>query len=97
MLRKKFKTRFFEKFKNKIECFDVKKINKLFFYCNINHKIDLIFKAKFSTKKVYGLFKNQIFVIKTYINNILKKNFIRSNFFYFATLVLIIKKLKKFF
>ena len=95
--RKKFKIRFFKKFKNKIECFDVKKVNKLFFYRNVNHKIDLITKTKFLTKKIYDLFKNQIFVIKVSINNILKKDFIRLIFFYFATFVLIIKKFKKNF
>ena len=51
ILRKKFKIRFFEKFKNKVECFNVKKINKLFFYRNVNHKIDLISKTKLLTKK----------------------------------------------
>ena len=30
MFRKKFRVRFFEKFKNKAKCFDVKKANKLF-------------------------------------------------------------------
>ena len=95
MSRKKFKIRLFEKLKNKTECFNVKKINKLFFYRNADYKINLILETKFLTKKVYGLFRNQTFVIKVYINNILKKNFIRSNFFYFATLILIIKKFKK--
>ena len=73
-----------------------KKTNKLFRYYNANHKINLILKIKSSTKKVYNLTKNQIFVIKTYVNEMLKK-INRRNSSNYTTLVLIIKKLNKNF
>ena len=94
---KNFRKRFSNKLKNKIICFDVKKTNKLFRYYNANHKINLISKIKSSTKKVYDLIKNQIFVIKAYVNEMLKKNFIRRNSLNYATFVLIIKKLDENF
>ena len=72
-LLKNFRKRFLNKLKNKIICFNVKKTNKLFCYYNANHKINLILKIKSSTKKIYNLIKNQIFVIKIYVNKMLKK------------------------
>ena len=57
MSRKKFRIYFFEKFKNKTKCFDVKKTNKLSFCCNYEHKINLIFEIKFRTQKIYELVK----------------------------------------
>ena len=97
MSRKKLRIYFFEKFKNKTKCFDVKKTNKLLFRRDHNYKINLIFEIKFRTQKIYELIKNQILIIKTYVNEILKKKFIRSNSFRFATFVLIIKKFEKKF
>ena len=93
--RKKLKTRFFEKFKNKIICFDAKKTNKLFSHRVYNHKIDFISKAKSFNKKIYDLNKNQIEIIKAYVNEIFDKNFIRNNFFHFSISILIVKKSKK--
>ena len=95
--RKKFKVRFFSKFKNKVVCFDVKKINKLFSRCTHDHKIDFISKIKSSNKKIYDLNKNQIEMIKAYVNEMLDKNFIRNNFFHFSISILIVKKSKKKF
>ena len=69
----------------------------MFRYYNANHKINLISKIKSSTKKIYNLTKNQIFVIKVYVNEMLKKNFIRRNLSNYATFVLIIKKLNENF
>ena len=97
MSRKKFRIYFFEKFKNKTKCFNVKKTNKLLFRRNYDYKINLIFKIKFRTQKIYELIKNQILIIKTYVNEMLKKKFIRLNFFRFAIFVLIIKKFEIFF
>ena len=73
-LLKNFRKRFLNELKNKIICFDVKKTNKLFRYHNANYKINLISKIKSVTKKVYDLTKNQIFVMKVYVNEMLKKN-----------------------
>ena len=97
MSRKKLRIHFFEKFKNKIECFDVKKTNKLLFRCDHDYKINFISKIKFRTQKIYELIKNQILIIKTYVNEMLKKNFIPFNFFRYAIFVLIMKKFEKFF
>ena len=97
MSRKKFRIYFFENFKNKTKCFDVKKTNKLLFRRNYDYKINLIFKIKFRTQKVYELIKNQILIIKTYVNEMLKKKIIRLNFFRFTIFVLIIKNSKKNF
>ena len=89
---KNFRKRFSNELKNKIICFNVKKTNKLFCHHDANHKINLISKIKSLAKKVYNLTKNQVFVIKVYVNEMLKKNFIRRNSSNYATLVLIIKK-----
>ena len=62
MLRKKFRIYFFEKFKNKTKCFNIKKTNKLLFRRDYNYKINLIFEIKFRTQKIYELIKNQVFV-----------------------------------
>ena len=97
MSRKKLRIHFFEKLKNKTKCFDVKKANKLLFRRDYDHKINLILEIKFRAQKIYELIKNQALIIKTYVNEMLKKNFIRSSFFRFAILVLIIKKFEKNF
>ena len=94
---KNFRKRFLNELKNKIICFDAKKTNKLFRHYNANHKINLISKVKSSTKKVYDLTKNQVFVIKIYVNEMLKKSFIWRNSSNYATFVLIIKKLDENF
>ena len=47
MSRKKLRIYFFEKFKNKTKCFDVKKTNKLLFRRDYDYKINLIFEIKF--------------------------------------------------
>ena len=94
-LRKKIRVRFSLKLKNKIECFNVKKVNKIFFYCDDDYKIDFILETKFSNKKIYDLTKNQIVVIKAYTNKMFNKNFIRKNFSNFSIFVLIVKKFKK--
>ena len=43
-------------------------------------------------KRVYKMFKKQVTIIKEYIKNMLKKNYIRSSISLYVTLVLIIKK-----
>ena len=43
------------------------------------------------------MFKNQIFVIKKYINEILRKRYIKFNSLLYVTFMLIIKKLDKEF
>ena len=92
MSRKKLRAHLFEELKNKTECFDVKKANKLSSRRDYDHKINLILEVKLRTQKVYELAKNQAFVIKAYVNEMLKKGFIRSSSFRFAAPVLVVKK-----
>ena len=51
MLRKKFRIYFFEKFKNKIECFDVKKQTNCYFVVITITKSILYRKSNFEHKK----------------------------------------------
>ena len=62
---------------------------------NSNHRINFLFEAKISIKKTYKLFKNQISIIKKYVDDMLKKNFIRLNISNYAFFVLIVKKFKE--
>ena len=89
---KKIRIRLSKKLKNKTKCFNVKKINKISFRREQNHKIDLIFDVVFKTIKYIDLKKNQMTTIKIYVNDMLTKNFIRSNFSRYAISILIIKK-----
>ena len=95
MNKKKFLTKFFDVFKNQIDCFDHKKINKLSFHRKKNHKIRLIFEITLSTKKTYDLFKNQTTIVKIYVNEMFDKSYIKFNFFDYAAFVLIMKKFEK--
>ena len=97
MFHKKIKVLFFEKFKNKIECFDVKKTNKRFFRRKQNYKIKLVFKTKLFNKRIYKLKKKQITIIKIYINEIFAKKFIRINTLNFFNISSRNKKIKKKF
>ena len=75
IIRKEFINYFSKFFKNKIDCFDYKKTNKFLLHQKNDHKIKLIFEATFSIKKIYEMFKNQIVIIKTYVNKMLKKKY----------------------
>ena len=59
----------------------------------MNHRIDLKLKIISLTKKIYNIFKEQVFVVKIYINEILNKKFIKSSIFDYVALVFIVKKL----
>ncbi len=62
-------------------------------YWDINYCINLIKETILSIKKIYNLSRKQATIIKEYINNILKKDFIRLSILLYTTLVLIVKKL----
>ena len=76
IIKQKLINRLSKFFKNKTDCFDYKKVNKLLFYRKNDYKIQLVLKITFSTKKIYEMFKNQANVIKKYINKILTKDYI---------------------
>ena len=96
MFRKKVKVLFFEKFKHKVKCFDIKKANKLFFCREQNYKIKFVFETKLFNKQIYKLKKKQITIIKVYINKIFTKKFTRINILNFLILIFVIKKSKFF-
>ena len=86
------KQKVFKKSHKYINNWNLTKINKVLSHKNWNHRIDFRLEAKLSIKKAYELFKDQISIIKKYVNDMLKKNFIRSSVSNYASLVLIIKK-----
>ena len=63
------KKRLLEHYYDRVKIFNFKAINKLSSHKEIDHNIDLQFEAIFSTKKTYGLFREQALIIKTYIEN----------------------------
>ena len=82
------------KFHEFINRWNYQTVNKLSFHRKWNHHIDLKSKVVFFVKKIYVLSRKQTQMIKQYIDEMLKKNFIRFNKFDYAILVLIIKKLE---
>ena len=75
-----------------MKIFNFKTINELSSHKEINHNIDLQSKFIFSTKKIYELFREQILIIKTYIDDMRQKNFIKYNFSLYVASMLIVKK-----
>ena len=86
------KQRVFKKFHKYINNWIFTKINKVLSHKDWNHRIDFLLETKFSIKKAYELFKNQISIVKKYVNDMLKKSFIRSSVSNYAFFVFIIKK-----
>ena len=93
--KKQLKKRIFQKFHEYLNRWDSKKIDKMFSHKNWDHKIDFQSNFKTFAKKVYKLFKDQISIVKKYVNDMLDKNFIRFNIFDFVAFVLIVKKFEK--
>ena len=89
---KQFKKQISIKFYEFINRWNYQTINKLFFHKKWNYHIDLKSKIVFFVKKIYVLSRKQTQMIKQYIDEMLKKNFIRFNKFDYAIFVLIIKK-----
>ena len=81
-----------EHYYDRMKIFNLKAINKLSFHRKVNHNIDLQFKIIFSTKKIYELFREQILIIKIYIDDICQEEFIKHNFSFYAVSILIAKK-----
>ena len=89
---KKFKNQMLWKFHKYIDCWNSKFANKLSSYKNWNHAINFFSKFKTSTKKTYDLFKNQIMIVKKYIDEMLNKNYIKFNTSKYVISILIVKK-----
>jgi len=62
---------------------------------NIKYKIDFVSRIIFLIKKVYNVSRQKEEIIRTYLNNIKDKIFIRSNISQYAIFTLIVKKLDK--
>ena len=92
MSRKKLRAHLPEELKDKAKCFDAKKANKLPPRRDHDHKINLVPGAKPRAQKIYGLTKDQASVIKAYVDEMLKKDFIRPSSSRFAAPVLVVKK-----
>ena len=78
-----------------MKIFNLKIINELSFHRKVDHSINLQFKVIFLIKKTYELFRKQILIIKTYINDMRQKEFIKHNFSFYAASVFIVKKSNK--
>ena len=92
---KKLKKKFSKKFHKNLNNWNFRKINKISFYKKWNQRINLKFEFTSSIKKTYEFSRNQITVVKHYINDMLNKNFIRFNYFDYFFSILIVKKSKK--
>ena len=62
---------------------------------SINYKIDFVLRATLLIKKIYNVSREEEEIIKTYLNNIKNKNFIRNSISQYATFILIVKKLNR--
>ena len=63
----------------------------------INYEIHLKKETSLSTKRVYNIFKKQILIIKKYIDEMLKKKYIRLSISSYIALIFIVKKFDKEF
>ena len=63
------KKRLLEHYHDRMKIFNFKIINELSLYKEIDHNIDLQLEIIFSTKKTYELFREQVLIIKTYIDD----------------------------
>ena len=90
---KKLKQKMFKEFHEYINVWNSKLMNKISFRKKWNHVINFIQNVKSSFKKTYDFSKKQIIVVKKYIDDMLKKKYIKFNTSKYVAFVLIIKKL----
>ena len=89
------KKRLFKHYHDRIKIFNLKTINKLSSHKKIDHNIDLQFETISSAKKIYELSREQALIIKTYIENMRQKDFIKYNSSSYVAPILIVKKLNE--
>ena len=89
---KKLKKRISENFHKYLNNWNLKKVNKISSHRKWNHRINLKSESTSSVKKAYELSRDQVTVVKHYINDMLSKNFIRFSYFDYFSSVLIVKK-----
>ena len=81
-----------EEFRDFVALWDPKEANKVPPHRNWDHKIDLISGAKPPAKKAYGLERDQATVVKRYVDDMLRKGYIKPSISDYASSVLIVKK-----
>ena len=82
-------------YNNYIDIWDPVTANELPPHRNINHQIQLIDGSIPVIKKAYGLSHEQAAIVKEYIDEMLKKSFIRPSNLPYAVLILIVKKFER--
>ena len=97
-MRKKFfnlkqlKERVFKAYHKWIEIWNFIEINKLSSHRFIDYKVHFKEEAISLTKKIYNISKEQAFIIKKYIDEMLDKDYIKFNISFYAAFILIMKK-----
>ena len=89
------KKKIFKKIYNFVNRWNSIEINKISSHREWNYRIDLKLKSTLLFKKIYELFRNQILMMKKYINDMLNKKFIRFNHFEYVVSIFIVKKFEK--
>ena len=93
--KNEFKKLILENYHDWIDCWDFRKIDKLSSLQSSDHRIDLQSEVTSSVKKTYNMSRDQIEVVKRYINDMMSKEFIRRSHFDYAASILVVKKSKK--
>ena len=75
-----------------INCWDSREVNKLSSSRFSDHRINLELDATSFAKKTYEMSREQVTMIKKYIDDMMSKNFIRRNHFDYAFSMFIVKK-----
>ena len=85
-------TLIWKEMKRYLPLFEPKKVDKLPPHRPYNHKIELLSNKKFEFDPLYGMFRNELFVLKKYLKKNLSKRFIRSSQSDCSFSVLFVKK-----
>ncbi len=78
-----------------VNVFSRKNINILPPYRFYNYKIELKENTKLFLSYLYSIFRDKLLILKKYLEEHLKKNFIKINFSPISSLILFIKKLNR--
>ena len=92
LIEEQLKKRISMKFHKYVKTFSLTETNKLSSRREWDHRIDLRFEATSFAKKTYDLSRDQVKVVKKYVDDMLDKSFIRSSSFEYAASILVVKK-----
>lgn len=91
---KELKEKILKTYHSEIKAFNQTKVNELSSHKKKDHKINLTFKSEpFFIKNYKSMSKQKLTVAKKYLDEHLKKKFIRANLSKATTLILFVKKL----